>query len=168
MAIVAIVRLLFAFALATTGLSFDTATPAASSPAVAGCTAWRTGPVSSDYFPECTLSDPWWTSWSSCDASPVHSEPWKPDDGASQGLTGIPWMQPDATGARVVAHLYYGNRPLHTNGAFPNGDAAKILWTFDRPVTGLTLIATKLGDGSQPVVSIDTGVASSSTDFGTD
>ena len=38
----------------------------------------------------------------------------------------------------------YGNRPLHTNGKFPDGTDTKVLWTFARPITRFKATAIDL------------------------
>lgn len=62
-----------------------------------------------------------------CPVTPVHLEPFP-----SQHL-GPPWLQADPVSSGITAHLFYGLRPLHTGGQFPDGAATKILWVITNP-----------------------------------
>lgn len=99
------------------------------------------GPIDSE---ECIRSKPWWTSWSNCPITPIHSEPFPPATGMDAGLARIPWIEISTPNARIVGHQFFGNRPLPTNGVFPDGSVSKVLWHFDQPVTGLTLMGKNL------------------------
>ena len=68
-----------------------------------------------------------------CAPTPVQTAPWPGD---ISGLASVPWVQADPVSAGVVGHLYYGNRPMATNGEFPDGAATKILWTIHNPDAG--------------------------------
>jgi len=149
------VRSFLTLALFASSLLFSSATPTTTSTTL-GCTIWRTGAVNMADQPDCTLSEPWWNSWTSCGITPVHSEPWVMTYPGDQGLQNVPWIKLDSTGASAFAHLFYGNRPLHVGGEFPDGVNAKVLWQVDRIVTDLTLTATKIGDRAQTPVSIPT------------
>jgi len=169
MIVESILRFFSSIVILGAGMLFQASTPDPSAN-VLGCTIWRIGSVAGlQLDPNCTLSEPWWKAWSSCPITPVHSDVWKPPSAADQGLATIPWVSPESTGASVVGHQYYGDRPLHTGGAFPDGGMAKVLWQFDPPVTGLTLTAHDLSDASKgPVMIGDVGAASTATDYATD
>jgi hypothetical protein len=151
------------------GLMFQSATPETSAN-VLGCTIWRTGSVAGvELDPNCTLSPPWWDSYSSCRITPIHADVWTATSDADAGLALIPWVAPEATGAKIVGHQFYGNRPLHTDATFPDGSMAKVLWQFDPAVLGLTLIAHDLGDRSKAPVEIhDVGAANTTSGLSTD
>ncbi len=117
-----------------------TASPAATSRSL-GCTAWWEDGASGPLEPEsCSESVPWWSTWGNCSMTPIHSEPWA----HQEGLRRLPWVQAEPTTAGIVGHLYYGNRPLHTNGKFPDGTDTKVLWTFARPITRFKATAIDL------------------------
>jgi hypothetical protein len=138
MMIAAAFRSLLALILVGGALSFDSATPTATS----GQTDTR---------------EEWWSSWSGCVATPIHTEIRKASNAMDKGLEHIPWIQPSATGAGVVGHLFYGNRPVHTGGKFPDGEIAKVLWQTDQPVRDLTLAAKLIETSAQPPVILDAG-----------
>jgi hypothetical protein len=138
MMIAAAFRSLLALIMFGGALSFNSATPTATS----------------------SQNDPreeWWSSWSSCAVTPIRTEAWKASNATDMGLEHIPWIQPSATGAGVVGHLFYGNRPVHANGKFPDGEIAKVLWQTDQPVRDLTLAANVVGNPAQPPVILDAG-----------
>lgn len=63
-----------------------------------------------------------------CSVTPIQASRFSRPD-----LDGLPWLQADPASSGITAHLFYGNRPLHTGGQFPDGTAAKILWVIDNP-----------------------------------
>ncbi len=104
----------------------------------------------------CLLSDPWWTSFSNCNVTPIQSVPF----GGDTGLRDIPWVQAEHVkprGFSIVGHQFFGNRPLPVAGVFPHGEQAKVLWTFDQPLAAFTMTATRLGVDSIEPVPITTG-----------
>jgi len=129
-----------------------------------GCTVWRTAMPGPVIGPEgCTQSDPWWTSWSSCEITPVHSEPYPDSTGGNAIFAILPWVQAENANAVIVGHQWYGNRPLHVGGKFPAESMnAKVLWQFAEPVRDLTITGTDLSDASATPVSIVTGPANTS------
>ena len=94
----------------------------------------------------------------------IHTGPWR---GADTGLAGISWIEPVPPGSGITGHLFYGNRPLHAGGAFPDGTNAKVLWTFERPVSNLELTATPAETEGGSPVSIETGPANTNNGVST-
>lgn len=119
------------------------------------CTAWRQGGSSGTKPEVCTVSSPWWTAWSSCSMTPIHSELWAASSPEDTGLSRIPWIRAEPASTGIVGHLYYGNRPLAAGGEFPDGSRAKVLWEFDVPVRGLSITVTDTSGDAPPVVLID-------------
>ena len=115
------------------------------------CTVWQTDGVASPEPEVCTVSSPWWTAWATCAMTPIHSELWPAASPADAGLSRVPWIEAEPPSAGIVGHLFYGNRPLHVGGEFPDQSRAKVLWEFDAPVRGLSIRATELGAESSPV-----------------
>lgn len=125
-----------------------------------GCTTWVTTGGVPDTPEDCSRSSPWWTSWSNCDMTPVHSEPWPGTDARQSALRVMPWVNVNMGTVTATAHLFFGNRPLPVGGAFPNGDSTKVLWTFDKPVTDFSVTGTNADDSSNADAAvIDTGPA---------
>lgn len=115
------------------------------SPDASGCTLWRTDkPGPPDGPEECTWSEPWWTSWSDCEATPIYAEPWSEARGNDAGLSVIPWVEAEQSDGAIVGFQFYGNRPLAAGGSFPDGNTTKVLWYFDQPVRDLALTGTNL------------------------
>ena len=99
----------------------------------------------------CTLSKPWWTAWFDCPVTPVEGGLWPARRAGDDGLARIPWVQAEPSASGVVAHLFSGSRPLHTDNHFPDGARAKVLWTFPRPVSRFAMTATDLGNPGTPL-----------------
>jgi hypothetical protein len=55
-----------------------------------------------------------------CPATPIRT--------SDSPVAPIPWVQAEPSAAGIAGVLFYGNRPLHTGGRFPDHTAAKILW----------------------------------------
>lgn len=107
-----------------------------------GCTKWVDRSLPPDTTPtSCTLSDPWWTAWSTCDITPVQSTP-SPLPGAPSFL---PWIPIDMGSVQANAVLFFGNRPLPIGRKYPDGNQnTKVLWMFDKPVIAFSGVATNL------------------------
>ncbi|MGC4191543.1 MAG: hypothetical protein QM589_10315 [Thermomicrobiales bacterium] len=107
-----------------------------------GCTQWVDRSLPPDTTPtSCTLSDPWWTAWSTCDITPVHSTP--------SSLPGapdfLPWILIDMGPVQANAVLFIGNRPLPVGQKYPNDDMnTKVLWVFDDVIAEFSGVATNL------------------------
>jgi len=163
----ALVRMLIAGTLLCGGIWFMPAAAQEATPAAAsgfGCTAWQAGTPGPVTGPEeCTRSEPWWTSWSSCAITRVHSEAYDPSLAGGGVPETIPWVRAEHANAVIIGHQWYGNRPLHVGGSFPaDGTNAKVLWHFSEPVRDLTITATNLDDASAAPVAIETGPANTS------
>jgi hypothetical protein len=109
-----------------------------------GCTKWLDRSLPPDTTPtSCTLSDPWWTAWSTCDITPVHSTP--------SSLPGapdfLPWILIDMGPVQANAVLFIGNRPLPVGQKYPSssgGMNTKVLWMFDELIIEFSGTATSL------------------------
>lgn len=94
------------------------------------------------------------TAVDSCAATRIHTEQWL-DAPAGSALRTAPWVSVQSTGIRAAGHLLYGDRPLPIDGMFTDSGAiAETIWTFDRPVGGLTLTASNLDNPSAAAVHI--------------
>jgi hypothetical protein len=105
-----------------------------------------------------------------CQASQVHYEV-HPDAEPNGLLPAIPWVRADPQSSQVDAFLfYYAGAPfanrrdpratIYTNGKSPNGAATKIMWVIPKSTDRLTIIGTRIPDGTefkQDVDSIGSG-----------
>jgi hypothetical protein len=170
MLVVVAVMLIFGVSLdaCTRAFASSTASPEAT-PADIGCITVRSelDPAANPY-PDCVLSVPWWSSWENCAVTPIHTEQPPYLTGGDQGLGNVPWIAADAVGTTVWGFQFFGSRPLHVDGRFPDGATTKTLWKFGDPVSGLTLTAHNLWDAtSEPYPLTEFGVVNTSSSFGT-
>ncbi|MGH2458256.1 MAG: hypothetical protein ACRDIY_05250 [Chloroflexota bacterium] len=85
---------------------------------------------------------------SGCVTTPIRTDRWP---GSIVGLATVPWIQLDPPTAGVTAHLFFGDRPMHAGGKFPDGATIKVLWIVDNPyaANGLVIEGRRLdGDGT--------------------
>lgn len=136
-----------------TRLRGTVASGATATPIPVNCTVWRATPDAPLGPDVCTSSVPWWTSWYSCPITPVHGERWTATRAGDKGLEAIPWVQAEPASSGLVGHLFFGSRPVHTGGRFPDGANAKVLWQSDRPLSGMHITATNI-DGWGPAVTV--------------
>jgi len=69
--------------------------------------------------------------------TPIRTDRWP---GSIVGLATVPWLQLDPPTAGVTAHLFFGNRPMHAGGRFPDGATTKVLWIVDNPQAANDLV----------------------------
>ena len=167
MLIAAALRALISLAILGGNVLFCSATPT-QAPSAATCSERLPGGTpTAESYSDCTISPPWWTSYLSCPVTPIHTERYTgkvyPNELA---LYNIPWLQMDVPGLTVIAHLFYGNRPLHTDGEFPGGDYAKVLWQATPRILNLTLTATSLSNPTLAPIPI-TIISSAGVDWAT-
>jgi hypothetical protein len=125
------------------------------SPVPMSCTVWRETPDAPLGPDVCTYSVPWWTAWYSCPITPIHGERWTATRAGDRGLEVIPWVRAEPASAGLVEHLFFGSRPLHTGGRFPDGGNAKVLWQSDRPLSAMKITATTIDGADQTVGIVD-------------
>lgn len=113
----------------------------------------------------CSWPSFWWTSWSSCDITPVSTTLWPRPD-----LATIPWIRVDIGPVKADAHLFFGNRPLPVGRQFPHdGPYTKVLWTFSERVSGFSGAATNLDNPQYTDIPfLETGPANTSSDRSTE
>jgi hypothetical protein len=81
-------------------------------------------------------------------------------------VAAIPWVQAEPASAGIAGVLFYGNRPLHTDGRFPDHTAAKILWVVRHPAVGQQIeIAGQNLTGTGVVQQREDGVASAAPGY---
>lgn len=110
------------------------------------------------------LVSEWWTAWSTCDITPVHTE--APPANGPHMLPGMPWLQAETlNGSETVLYvwLWTGNRPLPVNGEYADEQMnAEWLWEFVPPMEDMTITATN-ERGTTGTVEHGGSVLSSST-----
>ena len=153
--IAATLRSALALIIFSGNLVFSAATPAApSSPTAAPWAAQCSDPspgTPTDSYTNCTISPQWWTSYSSCPITPVHTERYTgkvyPNE---QALYEIPWLKLASPSGTAIAHLFSGNRPLPVNATFSDGSMAKVLWQTTPRVLNFHMTATSLSESAEP------------------
>lgn len=107
----------------------------------------------------------WWTAWSSCDITPVHSGP------TPESIPGMPdypefWVQAETTNTSdidMIVWLWPGNRPLPLDGQYASdGTFTKWLWAFSEDMRDIDVTVTN-ELGTQGEVEFGGAITSSST-----
>lgn len=115
-----------------------------------GCVIYRGGPnFNRSLFYTCTLSEPWWFSFS-CAQTPVQNGPWSPaqDLPVSSPHVWRPWLNLPSASGDVVVTLWFGSRPMPAGeAAMLHGphNAADIGITFPVPMESVMLTASEPG-----------------------
>lgn len=131
------------------GSQAELASPVASS--AVSCTVWsQEDGYGTDRPEECTISEPWWHAWETCDITPVHAERFDYPRPFDQQLKSIPWIVAESDEVALIGHLFYGNRPLIAGGHYDlDGANAKLLWEFGEHVELQSITGVNLWNPSE-------------------
>lgn len=88
--------------------------------------------------------DQWWTAWSDCDITSVHTE--RAPEGGISRMDGMPWLTTKLTGdvdVTLYVWLWTGNRPLPVGDTYPDGKMhTKWLWEFVPDIRDVSVTPT--------------------------
>jgi hypothetical protein len=133
----------------------QSASPAASPPATPqqgnGCTIQDTS-TTGDLIPSdgCTVSDPWWWSYTTCEQTPIETTPWSPPADLPQlgpAYRATPWLALPSEHGEVIVMLWFGSRPVPVKQYADRHDfhnVAAITIIFPQMVKAVSLDATSI------------------------